>query len=956
MTASLTMTGSSPDAAATPATAATAVTTAQTVAAASTATQNTSPVVSAPQTLAPSTGKVDALYAVQKTCQTGVLYNYETATAPTSAGPATLANAANTAGILDYAPIPNAYKELTSFQIANESATTRGAATPIFYNLKITQDGLLSLSYSTGGAYSSLINAQSITASNGNLPATFRVGFAGSTGGDTNVHEIMCFKAASAVQSGSSATVNEKQAAKVEAGTQAYFAYYNPNDWTGAVTANDLIDTAGVISVNTTANWDAACLLSGTASGTPATGGGCNATGASGPTTATPAPASRTMLTWDTVNNVGIPFEWASLNSAQQAALTALDPSITAYRLNYLRGDRSNEINSAGVGLYRARDGILGDIIDSSPAWVGPPSAPYTATWQDRLYPATVMPENTVAQSYEQFVTTEQTRQNVVYVGSNDGFVHGFRAGSFDSNGNFVANATTPNDGQEIIAYMPGATLSSAALSSATGGCTNDSNTQTQVQQIHGVTPAVGMNPLCVEPVLDYSNTQYGHNFFVDATPGTGDLYFGGQWHTWLVGGLGIGGAAIYALDVTNPSYAEGNASAIVVGEWNPATITCSIVSNCGNNMGNTFGTPQIRRLHNGNWAVIFGNGFGSQSGDAGIYIMSIDTGTGAATFYYLSTGNAGSNGIAYVTPADLDGDHITDYVYAGDLKGNVWRFDLTSNNPSSWAAATAPLFTTQSGQPITTQLLAISSVVSGAPRLLIEFGTGQRIQLTNLAPVQYATGTQSLYGVWDWNLSNWNTIAPAAAYQSLAATNAATGLTMPYTLTYANLTAQTLTPNGSTGAVDGTNVTICWQGSSSCGAGNNQYGWYANLPSSNEQIIFNPVFYQGAFLVNSTVPANNLPTSCSTTQDTGYTYALSVANGGVFTNTFPTYTQNGVVITDSLEAGVQTNATGSVYIVTTAERTSNIVYQTISGTPGAQKINIPPNSKSKRLTWIERR
>ena len=139
---------------------------------------------------------------------------------------------------------------------------TRSAATAIFYNLKITQAGLLSFGYSvSGGAYTYLIRNQSITASNGPLPASFRVGFAGSDGGASNVHEIMCFKATSANQSGSSATVNEKEAAKVEAGTQAYFAFYNPNDWTGTLTANNLIDTAGVISVSSTANWDASCLL-----------------------------------------------------------------------------------------------------------------------------------------------------------------------------------------------------------------------------------------------------------------------------------------------------------------------------------------------------------------------------------------------------------------------------------------------------------------------------------------------------------------------------------------------------------------------------------------------------------------------------------------------------------------------------------------------------------------------
>jgi type IV pilus assembly protein PilY1 len=972
MSAATAMSAAPPNSAATAATPGTVAPAAQTITPKQTPTQITSPASSMPATLTPTTGKVDALYAVQNTCKTGNLYNYGSAAAPTSAGPATLANPANTRGILDYAPIPNAYKELTSFQIANEGATTRSAATPIFYNLKITQDGLLSLSYSTGGAYSSLISNQDIKAANGALPATFRVGFAGSTGGSTNVHEIMCFKAASAVQSGSSATVNEKQAAKVQAGTQAYFAYYNPNNWTGTVTANDLIDTGGVISVRTTANWDASCLLSGTASGAPSSGGGCASTNVSGPTAATPAAASRIMLTWDTANNIGIPFEWASLSSAQQAALLAGDPTTTTNRLNYLRGDRSKEINSAGAGLYRARDSVLGDIVDSSPAWVGPPSLPYTATWQDRLNPTTVMPENAVAQSYVLFTQTEQTRVNVVYVGSNDGFLHGFRAGSFDANGVFVANSTTPNDGQEVMSYMPGSMLLSAAASGALGGCTYNANTGTLVQQIHGVTPAIGANPQCVEPVLDYSSTQYGHNFFVDATPGTGDLYYGGQWHTWLVGGLGGGGAAIYALDVTDPSYSEGSASSIVIGEWNAGSISCALVSNCGNNLGNTYGTPQIRRLHDGNWAAIFGSGIGSQSGDAGIYVMSIDSNSGATTFYYLSTGTASANGIAYVTPADLDGDHITDYVYAGDLKGNVWRFDLTSTSPSNWGVTNAggisinapaggggggaakPLFTTQSGQPITSQLLVISSTITGgAQRLLIEFGTGQRTQLTNLNPVTYVGGTQSLYGVWDWNLRNWNAMAPAAAYQTLTA--AGTGLSSPYTLTSSNLTAQTLTPNAN-GTVDGTNVVICWQGSTACGSGNTQFGWHADLPGIGEQIIFNPVFYQGAILVNSTVPANNALASCSTDQDTGYTYALAVANGGVFTNTFPTFTRNGVLVTDSQEAGVQTNATGSVYIVTTAEHTTNIVYQTVSGTPGAQKITLPPNTKSKRLTWIERR
>jgi|HubBroStandDraft_1064217.scaffolds.fasta_scaffold00019_19 type IV pilus assembly protein PilY1 len=900
--------------------------------------------------------------------------------------------------IQDYQAIPGGYSVLTGVQIANESAMSRGAATPIFYNLKITAAGLLSLSYSmSGAAYQSIITNQNITTYNGPMPSTLLFGFAGSTGGATNIHEILCFKAAPQNTSGSSATVNEKESAKVETTTQAFFAFYDPNTWTGTVTANTLIDTAGVVTVSTTANWDAGCVLTGTLTGTPATGGGCVTTGVAGPTSPLPGVLNRVMLTWDTTNNVGIPFEWTgtsgNLNTLQEANLDALDPTETSTRLFFLRGSRNNEINTSGVGLYRTRASVLGDIVDSSPTWVGPPILPYTATWTDKLQTTDSMVENTGTQTYGQYTTANASRPNVVYVGANDGFLHAFRAGALDSNGNLITT-TTPNDGQEVLAYMPGSTLLSAANTTTSTNCTVHGATQSQVQNIHGVTPAISPSALCVDPSLDFANPQYGHNFFVDATPGTGDLFYNGVWHTWLVGGLGAGGAAIYAIDISNPgNFAEANASSLVIGEWNPSTLTCaSTPIACGGNLGNTFGTPQIRRLHNGDWGVIFGNGYGSSTGDAGIYVMTVSVnGSGALVknFYYLSTKQtAGSgDGIGYVTPVDLDGDHITDYVYAGDLKGNVWRFDLTSTNPANWAVSPAPgggvnpvpLFTTPTGQPITTQLLAISSTATGSPqKLMIEFATGQRIQVTNAAPVSFASGTQAIYGVWDWNMSAWNAVS-GTQYASLGAVGAssaaiasATGLISPFTISTSNLTAQTFTVNtsnsASAGIIEGTNVTVCWQGGTTCTSGNNKFGWYVNLVGGvttpaglQEQVIFNPVYFQGSILVDSTVPADNIPTSCSSNLDTGFTYALNVTNGGIFNNAFPTYAPTtgnfaNTLANDPLAAGVQTNATGSVYVVQTVEGKANIIYQTVTGSPSSQQINIPANTKSKRLTWIEKR
>jgi len=243
---------------------------------------------------------------------------------------------------------------------------------------------------------------------------------------------------------------------------------------------------------------------------------------------------------------------------------------------------------------------------------------------------------------------------------------------------------------------------------------------------------------------------------------------------------------------------------------------------------------------------------------------------------------------------------------------------------------------------------------------LQIEFGTGQRTQITNAGPEVFVGGTQALYGVWDWNLSTWNALAPGSQYATVAAS--VTGIGSPYTLSYQKLTAQSLTA-GASGTVNGTNVTVCWPGSLLCsGTPNPSFGWYANLPAGSEQIIFNPVFFQGAILVNSTIPAVNSATSCTIITDTGYTYALSIANGGVFTNAFPTYTYTNpvtgisTVVSDAIAAGVNTNATGSFYVVSTAENKTNVVYQTVSGTPGAQEVNIPSNTKAKRLTWTERR
>jgi type IV pilus assembly protein PilY1 len=863
--------------------------------------------------------------AVHNTCSTGHIWDFSNPSAPVDTG----------MPVADYAPVGSPVilsSILPGQNIANEGASTRDAAQPITYALKITQNGILSLNISyNGGNYQPVITKQDITASNGALPPSFRFGFTGSTGGSRNVHEILCFQAAPSDVAGTSVGVNEQEATKIASGTQAYLAFYFPGDNTGRLTANNLLFDGTNITIAATANWDASCNLTGVLTGQtcPSTGSG---------SAAAQGPGNRTMLSWD--GGKGVAFQWNSspggnISGAQQNTLDAGDPSpFNANRLLYLRGDRSNEINTLGAGLFRARDGVLGDIVDSSPTWVGPPTTHYSALWKDQLIPTDPTPENSGSQSFVQYINAAQTRLNVVYTGANDGFLHGFESGSFDVNGVYVNNATTPNDGKEVLAYMPAAV----------------------VNTIHNA----------IDGTQDFSGPQYSHNFYVDATPDVDDVFYKGGWHTWLVGGLGAGGAAIYMLDVTDPTtFSEGNAKNLVMGEWSSATIGCAIVSNCGANLGNTYGTPMVRRLHDGNWAVIFGNGFGSSTGDAGIFIMLLDANgnTQPSNTFYLSTNQAGSNdGIAYVTSADLDGDHITDYVYAGDLRGNVWRFDLTSAVESNWTASSTPLFSTPGGQPITTKVQVISVPQgSGPPRIMIDFGTGQKFPPTNLMPTTYQGGVQSLYGVWDWNLGNWNGMSGTKYLSLPSGTTAAPSVS----LNSSNLQTQTLTPiveSDGTNGLDVTSNVVCWAGSGTCGSGNNKFGFATALPGVQEQIVFNPLIFQNALVVNTTIPAVNSPSSCTVQHDTGDTIAISLVSGGSLGNNVTgSYF---VSSSDPNLAGVQTNGTGTPFAVLAGGKTF-LMTQTLGDAGGGGFVcsgggcTTPVRAAtqtSKRLTWIERR
>ena len=157
---------------------------------------------------------------------------------------------------------------------------------------------------------------------------------------------------------------------------------------------------------------------------------------------------------------------------------------------------------------------------------------------------------------------------------------------------------------------------------------------------------------------------------------------------------------------------------------------------------------------------------------------------------------------------------------------------------------------------------------------------------------------------------------------------------------------------NGVSGYRTISNNKVCWSGSSDCGSGNTEFGWKLPLPTTQEQIIYSPVLQDGAFIFNTTIPANNSPLACSNNLNTGWTMAVAPDSGGAFkTSFFGDSSNNFVTYLGSAVSGIQLGAVGSPSVVR-ANGSPYLVNQTAAGTGHVDKINPPGGTIGSRLTW----
>lgn len=561
-------------------------------------------------------------------------------------------------------------------------------------------------------------------------------------------------------------------------GTRKYKPEYVPGSWTGRLSAVELNPLTGNDQVHNKTFWQVEKGIDDSGE----------------PDSTIPAADLRNVLTWN--GSRGVAFNASNVS----------DSSLGADRIAYLRGDTSKELRKSG-GVYRNREAKLGDIVNSSPAFI--------------LNNVDLSYDNLKLGDYRSFVAAKAARQEgVLFVGANDGMLHGFR----------------DSTGVEIFAFVPKAVVSN----------------------LYKLT----------EPA--YTTSANAHQYYVDGPNIETDAYLDGAWKNMLLGSTGAGAKAVYALDVTNPlSMTETN----VLWEVSSATSGFS-------NLGYVLSDVQAGVLQTGEWVAIFNNGFESTSGAASLFVVNLKTGALIREISVASSSN-GLGGVRIVRNAD----QVIIGAYAGDLKGNMWKFDLTGTSSSSWkvglsgSALYVAKDSSNSLQPITATPAVLPHPDGG---YVVSFGTGKFYESTDASNLS----RQRLYGIWDKQV-----------FGSATASS-------PLSQGVSRLLQQTITTvNIGTPPVAFYNVSanpVTWGNGSDSGI----RGWYIDLPNSGQRVAYPLERLSGTFVLASTLsPLSSADADAcvQTGSGSGWAYLIDGVTGSG--TVFRTLDTNGNGVIDSADA-----------------------------------------------------
>lgn len=430
--------------------------------------------------------------------------------------------------------------------------------------------------------------------------------------------------------------------------------------------------------------------------------------------------------------------QWPSLDASQKTAATAKI-------VKFLRGQKGNELTAVNPAdqLFRAREAVLGDTLESQPAYVAKPTFSYLDT------------------GYSAFKAAKALRLGTVYIGANDGMLHAFA-----------------DNMEERWAYVPSMVIPNMWK-------------------------------------LADSNYAANHANYVNGSPVISDVYYGGAWHTILVGGLNEGGRGYYALEITDPTAPK------LLWEFTTAN---------DSDLGYSYGNPIVTKKVDGKWVVLVTSGYNNVSpgnGKGYLYIIDPKDGPSSTTLPMkkIATNVTGTvpSGLAQISAwADsAEKNNTATFVYGGDLLGNLWRFDINAETAVPFAKLTdsAGIKT----QPITTKPeLGRVLTSDGKVRRVVFVGTGSYLGIADLNDTQ----KQTIYAIKDDDVFG--------------------GSVTPVLSNRTNLVGQIITKVGATRNIAKTKVDF-----------KTKRGWFADFPEAGERQNVAAQLVLGTLVVPTTIPSN---------------------------------------------------------------------------------------------------
>jgi type IV pilus assembly protein PilY1 len=596
--------------------------------------------------------------------------------------------------------------------------------------------------------------------------------------------------------------------------------------------------------------------------------------------------------------------------SVSYSAAQLLNASATNL-VNYLRGDQTFEDQGtlAPTDLFRERTALLGDIINAQPAYVRSSPFNYNDTgYQD--FKTCSQGTTTVTCPSAQFPAPTIPRRPTVFISSNDGMLHAIET---DVN----------NDPYYQTGGIP-------------TGSTADDTFSTGNNNGNGVERWAYIPGIVLPELYTLASVPYSHRYIVDGSPTVGDLCIStpcaglDDWRTVLVAGLNSGGRGYYALDVTNPlkpramwEFKVRKPSVTACA----ATTAAAVGATDDCDLGLSYGNPVITKLKaTGQWVVMVTSGYNNtgvepstsnRQGDGMGYLYILDALSGRILHKIpTNVGDPGTAAASY-TDADPSGlakvnnwvdsaltDNTTLAIYAGDMKGNLWRFDLDNASATYLTAVKVAELRNAFGiaQPISTkpELGLINS------RRVIFVGTGRFLGVSDKAD----TSKQSIYAIADDLAGNVTVTDRTPLVQQ--------------TISAIDSTSRTVS---SVNPVDWTNPSV--------------RGWFVDLPDKGERVNIDPQLQLGTLVVGSNVPSTD---TC-------------VAGGTAWINTFDFRT--GGYVAGATANAVSQKISGSVAVGINVIQLPGGKVVTVVTTADNQQLPVqtpvaPANFQGRRVGWRE--